>query len=156
MSIFRFDFKPESELGPSITLLTPGDAKFKIIGAFDKKKDGSPLTTMSGDPKLRLSLSVTDSEGQTSVVYDDITSKMAWKIKAILDSVGLGELYDASGAFSPEDIVGAMGKCIIETRKSEGYDDSNNIKRYVKAAKQAVISRESAPIEEPSDDALPF
>ena len=155
MSIFRFDYKDPAEMGPSITLLTPGDAKFKVIGAFDKKKDGSPLTTMSGDPKLRLSLSVTDSAGETSIVYDDITSKMAWKVKAILDSVGLGELYDTSGAFSPEDIIGAMGKCIVETRKSEGYEDSNNIKKYVKAAKQAVISREVSADEHIEDD-VPF
>lgn len=142
MSIFKFDYVSEADLGPTNTLLTAGDGKFKIIGAYDSKKDGTPLTTMDGSPKLRLSLSVTDCNGETSLVYDDITGKMAWKIKAILDSVGLGALYDKSGAFSPEDIIGATGKCVIEIRTPEGSTEKyNNIKKYVKAEKQAVITR---------------
>ncbi len=156
MSIFKFDYVDPVNMGPQIMLLAPGEAKFKVIGVFDKKKDGTPLTTMNGDPKLRLSFSVTDFNGDTSVVYDDITPKMAWKIKALLDSVGLGNLYDASGAFSPEDVMGAMGRCIIAIRKSDGYEDSNEIKKYIRAAKQAVISRESAPVEEVPNDDLPF
>ena len=158
MSLFRFDFVSEEDLAPKTHLLIPGEAKFKVVGAFSTKKDGTPLTTMSGDPKLRLSFSVTDANGTTSLVYDDITSKMAWKIKALLDSVGLGALYDKSGAFSPEDVVGAMGRCVIETRTPEGATESyNNIKKYIKAENQAVISRSaSEPIEEPNDDPLPF
>lgn len=156
MSIFHFNYKKPEDLGPTIMVLTPGEAKFKVVSIFDKKKDGSPLTTMDGTPKLTMSLSVTDSAGNNSLVYDDLTAKTAWKIKTLLDSIGLGELYDPSGAFSPEDVIGAMGKCMIETRHTEGYDDRSNVKKYIKAAKQAVIPRDSVPVEEPSDDDLPF
>lgn len=152
MGVFKFDYKKPEDLGPSMMLLTPGDATFKITGVFDKKKDGSILTTMSGDPKLRISLFVVDSLGGSSSVYDDLTSKMAWKIKALLESVGLGELYDESGSFDPTDIIGTTGKCVIDTRKSEGYEDSTVIKKYVKAKQQKAIE----PTQEPSDDDIPF
>ena len=155
MSIFRFDYKNPSDLEPKMAQLTPGDAKFKILAIFETKKDGSPLTTMDGTPKITLSLSVTDCNGESALVYDDLTAKTAWKVKALLDALGLSELYDESGTLNPSDIAGGIGKCVIEVKKSEGYADRMVIKKYVKAGKQASIPKQHV-AEDPNDDQIPF
>lgn len=150
MSVFKFDYKSEEDLTPKTILLMPGEASFKIVGVFDKRKDGTPLTTMDGTPKLTVSLSVIDASGASGLVYDDVTSKMAWKVKALLDAVGLSNLYNSSGTFNPDDLVGCIGRCVIETRKSEGYADRSTVKKYIKKGgiKEAVT--------EPVDDIIPF
>ncbi len=154
MSMFKFDFKPESELNTQDkkVILTPGPASFKIIAIFDTKKDGSPLTTMDGTPKITLSLSVKDSAGETGLVYDDLTARTAWKIKALLDALGLAALYDESGQLNPDDLIGGMGACSIKINKSEGYPDRTVVDRYTKAAKQAEIKKDYSTY----DDSIPF
>lgn len=154
MSVFKFEYKPENELGPKMTLLTPGEASFKIVAVFDKKKDGSPLTTMDGTPKLTLSISVKDINNETSLVYDDLTAKTAWKLKAIADSIGMPELYDESGTLDPDDLIGCEGRCKIKTNQSPGYDDRTAIEKYLKQRKKDLPKTDySKGIE---DEDLPF
>ena len=156
MSRFRFDYKSPEELEPKKVDLTPGEASFKVSAVFDTKKDGSPLTTMNGDPKLTISFSCIDVDGNQGLIYDDITPKMAWKIKTLLDAINMGHLYDESGQFSPEDILGCTGRCMIELKKSEGYADRMAIKKYMKfGAGKAVKTDYSKPLDELNDQ-IPF
>lgn len=161
MGFFKFDYVDESELAvtqtestPSIEL-TPGDASFKIIGVYDCKKDGTPLTTKNGTPKLNVSFSVKDSRGQTGIVYEDLTANTAWKIKALLDAIGLGALYDPSGTLNPDDLTGYSGKCKIGIKKSDGYPDRMSVERFYKAESQIPMNRKPLATNVPEDD-LPF
>lgn len=164
MSYFKFNYVNPSELEPKKVELTPGDASFKISAVFDKKKpiqmpDGrifaAPLTTVDGTPKLTLSLSCIDSTGAQGIVYDDLTARTAWKIKTLLDAIDLPHLYDASGTLNPNDIVGYVGKCIIELKKSAGYPDRISVKKYIKASKSVSVIKKDYSDELPDDD-IPF
>lgn len=141
MSFFKFNYMPESELETKKVDLTPGDASFKVVSIFDKRKDGQPLTTMSGEPKLTVSFSMIDCNGSQGLVYDDLTPKTAWKIKALLDSIGLPHLYNESGTLDTNEITGCTGKCVIELKKSDGYPDRISIKKYIK--RDAILSAQS-------------
>lgn len=153
MSKFMFNYVPESELAPKQADLTPGEASFKVGAIFDTKKDGSPLTTMDGTPKLTISLWVIDIDGNQGTVYDDITSRMAWKVKALLDAVNLSHLYDPSGMFNPDELKGCTGKCVIELKKSEGYPDRISVKRYIKPK---VVTAKIDYSHELPEDSIPF
>lgn len=133
MGRFSFNYVNPEELAPKQAELIPGEASFKVGMVFDTKKDGSPLTTMDGTPKLTLSLWVIDSNGNQGNVYDDLTSKTAWKIKALFDAIGMGHMYVESGTFNPDNLKDCTGKCIIELKKSEGYPDRLSVKKYLKA-----------------------
>lgn len=152
--MFKFEYKDESELGPKVTLLAPGEGKFKIISVFDKKKDGSPLTTMDGTPKLTLSIMVRDCDGDSGLVYDDLTARTAWKIKALADALGLPGLYDESGTLNPDDLINGEGRCNVGTRKSDGYPDRTVIEKYLKSPKVRKAKADYSK-ELPEDD-LPF
>ena len=150
--MFKYEYKSEQELGPKMTVLTPGEARFKIVSVFDKKKDGSPLTTMDGTPKLTLSLMVRDSKGDSSLVYDDLTAKTAWKIKALADALGVPSLYNEAGHLDPNDLINGDGRCMIRVNKSEGYADRTVIDKYLKVLKKDLPKVDYST----HDDDLPF
>jgi hypothetical protein len=150
-----FDYVSEEDLAPKQANLTPGEASFKVGAIFDTKKDGSPLTTMDGTPKLTVSMWVIDCDGNQGNVYDDLTQKTAWKIKALLDAVNLSHLYDPSGMFNPDELKDCVGKCVIELKKSEGYADRISVKKYLKPKVQAAKVDASQVLDELNDQ-IPF
>lgn len=156
--MFRFDYKKPEDLEPKKVDLMPGEVSFKVSAVFDKKKDGTPLATMNGDPKLTLSLSCIDAGGAQAIVYDDLTSKTAWKIKTLLDAIGLPQLYDESGTLNPDDIVGCTGRCVIELKKSDGYPDRMQVKKYLKAKSNLLTTQtvKKDYSDELVDDEIPF
>ena len=155
MGRFSFNYVPEEELAPKQADLTPGEASFKVGTIFDTKKDGTPLTTMDGTPKITLSLWVIDCNGAQGNVYDDLTAKTAWKIKALLDSIGMSHMYDESGTFNPDSLKDCTGRCVIELKKSEGYADRLSVKKYIKMASTPVKVDYSKGLDE-LNDAIPF
>ena len=158
MSVFKFNYTENTEMERSNGApLIAGPASFKIIGCYSTNKEGAPLLDRDGDPKLNVSLSVTDSIGNQGIVYETLSKNTGWKISNILSALGLEMLYDKSGLLNPEDIVGGIGRCTLKMQAgTNGYADRMVIDKYLKADKQAVISRGSAPIEEPDNDPLPF
>lgn len=153
MGKFMFNYVDPMELAPKQADLTPGEASFKVGTIFDTKKDGTPLTTMDGTPKLTLSLWVIDCNGAQGNVYDDLTAKTAWKIKALFDAVGMSHMYDESGTFNPDNLKDCTGRCVIELKKSEGYADRLSVKKYIKAT--AVSEKIDYSKDLPVDD-IPF
>ncbi len=155
MGRFMFDYKDPAELAPKSADLTPGEASFKVSAIFDSKKGGKPLTTMDGTPKLTLSLWVIDVDGNQGTVYDDLTVKTAWKIKALLDAVNLSHLYDPSGVFNPDELKDCVGRCVIELKKSEGYADRMSVKKYIKPKAHTAKVDTSAQLDELNDE-IPY
>ncbi len=155
MSIFRFNHRVREERVDAV--LVSGAAKFKIIGIYDKTKDGMPLKDMAGNPKLNVAVSVTDSVGGSAVLYESLTVNTDWKIENILNAIGLGHLYSDSGEFNPQDILHGVGDCTLKMSKaSGGYEARMVIDKYIKAGKQAPVSKYAANVPDDSLDDLPF
>ncbi len=133
--------------------LMPGNASFKIIGVYDTNKDGTPLKDMAGNPKLNVGVSVKDSMGNRGMLYESLTINTGWKVKALLNAVGLEALYDKSGQLNPVEIVNGEGQCTLKLQEaSNGYPSRMVVDRYLKAAKQLEIKPNFTDI----NDDLPF
>jgi hypothetical protein len=145
--MFSFDYVPEDDFNKNV-LLAEGDGFFKIEAA-DKK------LSKAGNPMLVLTMTLKDSLGKTTQHYEYITANMAFKVHAILGATGQAHLYDEKGKVNPHDLLGCKGKCVIYTRKEDGYDPRSSVKRYVKRDVNKAAPA-PAPVVEIEDDDLPF
>ncbi len=152
----RFNYVNENELDtPKNVLLKEGDATFFIKQARDKDERGNPLFTQKGDQKMDIMLVCQDSDGRQGNVFDVITENTAWKIKGILDAIGKPHLYSAAGDLNPLELEGQSGYCELSTRKSPGYDDRTQVKKY----KPRAAGGNTPPLvatPDIEDDNLPF
>lgn len=150
--MFKFDHVESQE---RVTAdLAPGLAKFKIVGVYTKSKGGEPLRDSDGNPKLNISLSVRDSAGNSGFVYDILTKKTGWKVKAILEALGLEKLYDKSGQLDPNDILNGDGKCMLKLQPTSGaYAARMVVDKYIKSENQFELSSRQPSV---PDDDLPF
>ncbi len=161
MAIYRFnpfvekDNYNEAEKVP----LVAGAGTFKILGVYDKGTDGSPLVDKNGYPKLSVSMSVKDCNGNVGKMRESLTVNNGFKVKQILESLGLAALFDPNGSFNPADIVGGEGKCILKDKPaSNGFDARVEIGVYVKAQTQAKVQIDysNKPGFEDALEGLPF
>ena len=125
--MFEFDYIPEEQLA-SICLLEQGDATF-TIRSFEEglSKDGSPM--------LKLVLICTDMNGKHGIVYENITTKMQWKISSLTKSAGKHGLYK-SGKFDPRLLLDFKGRCRVKTKINMPYPDQTVIAEYLPAENQ--------------------
>jgi hypothetical protein len=150
MSLFKFDYKSEDEIGGKAQILEPGLAAFEIKAFYDADKAGVPKVDKDGTPKISLSLRITDSKGHSAFAYDDITQSRAWKIKALADSIGKSHLYSSKGSFNPDDLIGCTGKCVIVNNEANNGKTYTNIDEYL----PAVVQKHEDPA--PVEDMVPF
>lgn len=152
MSLFKFDYQDPTEMEKNDAPLTPGEATFKITGIYEvDKRTGKPLTTSDNTPKITLGLSIKDLMGNSGFMYDDLTSKTAWKIKALLDALGLGALYNKNGTLDINNLSNGEGRCEIGIKSYNGKDRMQIIK-YIKAEQQLSFEPNNQDIE----DEVPF
>lgn len=111
--MFKFDYVPPEQLNNRVQL-SIGRASFVVTAWTDKDKDGLKMFSQAGDPKVNLILMVRDSTGQEGTYYDSLTAKTNWKLKRLLDSLGLGSLYTASGSINLDALVLKSGACELK------------------------------------------
>jgi hypothetical protein len=116
--MFKFDYVPAEQLRSNVTLV-PGRAQFVITGWTDKNKEGIQMFTQSGDPRVDLILTVSDCTGQEGKYFDILTPKTNWKLKSILDAIGMPELYTASGELNLDQLVFKGGVCDLKPPKGD-------------------------------------
>lgn len=132
--MFKFDYKEDVSNGGDGQSydwrnLQNGKAKFRVTKVFTTDKDGKKLVTAKGDDKMKVSLFCEDMAGNKGSFFETLTGNTPWKVKSLLDAVGMGHLYNASGMFAPDDLEGLDGQCIIEREKNE-YGEYMRVKKY--------------------------
>lgn len=160
---FKYDYVPVEQLEDTgrveTRILAEGEAHFIVKSIFEKDQQGNDLTTVGGDPKIRVLLTVTDKTGQKGAVWHDISSKMAWAVAGLCNAVGMPQLYAPGRPLNTSSLVGLDGKCMIETRPAEGkYEAKTIIKKYLQHP-GTNEPRFNGPDLEPvfeEDESLPF
>lgn len=129
----RFDPLPDEETKPKKAdfkkLLSPGPADFEISKAED-------TLSKNNVEMLKLTLRVTDCNGDQGLVWDYITANAQWKLRGLLTAIGRESVY-ATGNCDAEEVSGGIGKCELKITKSEGYGE------------QAVVAFYSVPTSQP-------
>lgn len=132
--------------------LKPGQADFEVIAAKDD-------VSKKGNPMVKLTLSIWDSEGRQGQIFDYLVSNVQWKIKGFFDSIGNPEAYE-SGEIDADVIVGACGKVQLVMQKdiSGKYGDQIKVRDYLKAGE---IKESQKPTSDPAsilggEDDIPF
>jgi hypothetical protein len=136
MGKFKLDYVPETELSAGFNLLEPGEATFVIKNVYYNDKEGFPLTSKEGAPKVVVVVEATDCKGVSSSIYEHITAKAAFKSYTMCKAVGRKELYEESGV-DFDLLKGAKGKCMVKTDQSPGYNASSKIYSYIPHPKYA-------------------
>lgn len=152
----RFDYVEEDKLdSPTNVLLAEGKGSFFIKRAYDTDPNGRQLLTKAGDPKMDIMLVCEDCNGKQGNVFDTITAKTVWKIKGILDAIGKSHLYTRDGHLNPLELEGQSGYCELSIKRSPGYDDRTQVKKYLpaQANQPAPAVQQQSGIE---DDSIPF
>lgn len=108
-------------------LLKPGPGTFKVSKVFDSYK-GEPLTNKEGEPKIRVSLILKDSNGDKGYATVEFTVNTGWKMKPFLESINFGHLYE-DGDLDTDLIIGCVGSCVIMHEDYKGVP-SNGIKYF--------------------------
>ena len=115
-------------------ILSPGQAQFEIIQAWDKHKEGKRLVSKTGNPMLRLKLLVTDENGDEAVVWDYVLLNNLKKMISLLMSIGKIEWQEriVQNTLNVESLVGQKGRCTIKTDTHEIYGTKTVIEWYLK------------------------
>jgi hypothetical protein len=133
---FKYDYIPVDKLEESpkleTILLTEGEARFKVMKAYDRERDGTPMVNGEGLPQFKLMLAVTDKTGRKGLVWHNISARMQWAIKQLADSVGMPALYSPHGQVDVFKFEGQDGVCMIATQPAENqYPARSVVKRYL-------------------------
>jgi|2_EtaG_2_1085320.scaffolds.fasta_scaffold71508_3 hypothetical protein len=118
-------------------LLKPGKAQFEIIEADEG-------VTKKGDPKISLKIHLWDSNNDTCLTFENLTSAMNWKIKHLMESIGRGDKFQ-NGTDDFFTWIGKKGECEIYVEKSEQYGDRVKIKDYIKSEKEDKFIDDDVP-----------
>lgn len=129
-------------------LLKPGLSFFSVKSIYDTDKSGGPLLSKNGHPMITVVLSVTDSEGTTSSVYDNISSQFQWKIEGIKNACAIkSEIYSSEiEAFNKDSLLGKSGYCSTVIHKSQLYPDKMAIANYLPRDFGEIIRENISPM----------
>lgn len=152
MTIFTHEVLSDEQLAKEkFGLLEPGNYRFVIIGA-------SAELSSKGNPMIKIIL---DVEGKKIFDYLMDNGPMRFKIKHILNSIGLGNLYN-SGSWDTDMLYNGQGVAKIGVKKGEAkkdgsgmYADQNNVIDYVALASGKDMSPQSKHAVTGDDD-IPF
>lgn len=151
-------------------LLTPGKGKFRIkkVKTHEERVNEHGelildyLQTKKGDRKVMVVVEATDSKGQKGTVFEHLTMNAAWKVNVICQACDLPYLFesDATCLDKLDDLVGAVGECIIGISEADGqWPEKTIISKYIvpKSAKKVNPSVVDAFFADPiPDDSIPF
>ena len=129
-------------------LLSPGQAQFEIIQAWDKDNEGKRLVSKAGNPMFRLKLLVTDENGDKAEVWDYILLNNLKKLISLLMSIGKIEWQErvVQNTLNAESLVGQKGRCTIKTDIHEIYGTKTVIEWYLRlrvSMKDAILVQQT-------------
>ncbi len=141
----------EADQNELVSVLTPGDATFQVKNVHNKDKNGENMRSSKGDDMIKVELLVKDSHGKSGMVYEYITSKMGWKLRALCKSIGKENLYNKSGNMDVTQLKYGTGSCSVKTHSSAGYDDKTVIDKFYEG-----VAKNDPSLPNTEDDDLPF
>lgn len=155
----------EAEL-KEMALIADGVYQFEVMEVHDVDKYGVKLCDKDGNDMSKLKLKIWDKNGRERVVFTNLFSdgRMAFRTRHFADSIGMIEEYE-NDDFDTSDTLCRTGWCQIITRKggiknketNEKWDDSNDVKDFIKLAEQSVYANKAAPVaNEFFNDEIPF
>lgn len=149
----KFNPLTDKELAEQRGTIAAGKGDFEVLEAEER------LSKSSGNPMLALKLKVWDQNGREGRIFDYIVANAQWKLKACLESIGLGADYD-KGEINPMHIEGKSGRLLIEVKKDPDYGDKPVVKTYLPLQETLEIKDQAKAINatEPPDfsDDIPF
>lgn len=154
---FEFQWQDPSEMS-AFKILAEGEADFKVqevIEAVSKK---------TGEPMLKVVLSVTDANGNNGLVDEYILSSGPWKLKNLCWAVNRPDIYNESsdGKLNSIRLVAERGRCIIKTDKPENpkFNERSIVAKYIDGVKAAAdaqkVQAEKAMQDSIPNDDIPF
>ncbi len=143
--MFKYEYVPADQLRSNVELVI-GRAEFVFTGWTDKDKDGVKMTTRNGDMRVNLILTICDAAGQQGKYFDILTPKMNWKLKQLLDSVGMPELYDSSGCIDLNKLIMKGGKCQLNPSKNPEYAKHELVYLTAEQAQTPYVAPVTAPL----------
>ena len=150
----QFDHKSLNETKQ----IKAGICDFEII-------DCTEMVSKAGNPMAKIVLELTDSSNNKVTVNDYILSSFVWKIKKLLESIGMQNMFETDNLNS-DDLIMSRGKCVM------GYEEIDNgvqkrsfpkVKEYISKDKVSAENNELATqqmqdVEPPAyfNDDIPF
>ena len=138
-------FKPlsEKELQEQSGTLAAGRGEFEILDCEETKSKST------GNDMLKITLKAWDKDGREGRIFDYIVATAQWKLKALLDSVGMSESYD-NGNVNAIELVGRCGRIDIGIQKDPEHGDKPKVKNYL-LAQASQEKKSSTQSDEPPD-----
>ncbi len=134
----------EQEL-KEIALIPDGVYQFETMEVHETDKYGQPLRDKNGYDMAKLKLKIWDKNGRERFVFTNLFGDggMAFRTRHYADSVGKIKEYEED-TFDVRETLGDTGYAQIITRKGgikdkltgEKWDDSNDVKDFIKLAEQ--------------------
>jgi hypothetical protein len=91
------------------TELVDGLAYLEFSGVYTNDRNGVALVSKKGEPMFNLAWNATDSRGNSSKIYDFVTSSTMWKVVNIQNATGRkGFFTSGSETFNVEPLAGAF------------------------------------------------
>lgn len=154
---FNFQWQDPEEM-TAFKILKEGEASFKVQDVIES------VSKKTGEPMLKVVLSVTDELGNNSLIDDYILASGPWKLKNLCWAVNKPEIYTESsdGRLNPMKLIAEKGRCVIKTDKPDNpkFNERSVIAKYidgVKAVQEAEKAKQEQAVQDsiPNDD-LPF
>lgn len=142
----KFKVLSEEELADKMGNLSPGKSDFQIFEAEDK-------VSKAGNPMLALNLKVWDQNGREGRVFDYITANAQWKLKKMLEAVGMEKEYE-QGEVDPNQLMGKSGQLTLVMTKDPERGDRLNVKNYLPHSIKKEAQSETI-LQQKSDTDLP-
>ncbi len=124
--MFEFEFDgSEDDSKKLIKLVGEGKAYFIVTSAEN-------CISKAGNQQLKVALRVTDDYGTTNVIFVYFPAIAAFKKKLIgfLSACGKSELYQSSGRFDEQDLIGCSGACNIVHKDNGSYGMKAEVKFF--------------------------
>ena len=151
--LFKYEYVPAEQLRSNVELAI-GRADFVVTGWTDKDhKTGSTMYTQAGDKRVDIILTIKDCHGQQNKYFDILTPKMNWKLKSLLDSIGMSDLYVSSGTIHLDAIVLKSGKCELRPSKNPAYSKPELVYLTPEQAATPYSPPVSAPVQQHEQNA---
>ncbi len=137
---FTFTPKSDEEINAArnaalnAALMPDGIYKFKV-------KDALEEVSKKGNPQIKVTLGVTDLDGDERTITDYLlgSEQMIYKLKSFCEAIGMLAEYE-KGSLEPSKMWDKVGHANINTSKGQAkpdgsgyYNDKNSVKSYIKA-----------------------
>ncbi len=115
--------KEDADKGGGVEPFKAGDYDFIIYMAEEGK-------SKAGNEMLTLTLNMFNRDGEKRTVKDYITENAQWKMRHMMESIGMARRYD-QGIVEPREIEGKPGRCKLRVEPAGEYPAKNAVVDYL-------------------------